>query len=207
MKEFDWKNVKLKPESYNDDGHFRLCNNWRDIIPDSFCNEKINYLEIGVFKGMNLYSVSQVYGKHPESLLVCIDPWCNYSDYIEYKDDNLQNEHYLTFLKHTQDIPKNKINISRGLSHEKVPILKDNFFDIIYIDGNHNPEYVMEDAVLSFRKLKVGGYMIFDDYGWGGKEVTQKGIDGFLMGYHNRIKILGQRNSQVFIQKVPYLVE
>ena len=60
----------------------------------------------------------------------------------------------------------------------------------------------MEDAVLSFRKLKLDGYMIFDDYGWGGKDVTQKGIDGFLMGYHNRIKVLGQRNNQVFIQKI-----
>jgi hypothetical protein len=200
MEEFDWENAKLKPESYNEDGHFRLCNNWKDIIPDLFCNKKINYLEIGVFKGMNLYSVSQVYGKHQESLLVCIDPWCDYNDYHEYI--NQQNEHYLEFLKHTKDIPKNKINILRGFSHEKIPMLNNNYFDIIYIDGNHNPEYVMEDAVLSFRKLKISGYMIFDDYGWGGKEVTQKGIDGFLMGYYNRIKILGQRNSQVFIQKI-----
>jgi hypothetical protein len=36
--------------------------------------------------------------------------------------------------------------------------------DIIYIDGNHGPEYVLEDADLSFRKLK-NGIMIFDDYG------------------------------------------
>ena len=34
------------------------------------------------------------------------------------------------------------------------PKFKDEFFDIIYIDGNHEPEYVLEDAVLSFRKLK-----------------------------------------------------
>ena len=29
--------------------------------------------------------------------------------------------------------------------------------------------------------------MIFDDYGWGGPDLTQKGIDGFLSGYHKRI--------------------
>jgi hypothetical protein len=45
--------------------------------------------------------------------------------------------------------------------------------------------------------------MIFDDYGWGGPDETQKGIDGFLSGYHKRIKILGSiKDSQVFIQKL-----
>lgn len=197
----DWDNINLIPDTYDKEGYFRLCDNWKNIIPDSLCNKKIIYLEIGVFKGMNLYSVSQVYGKHPETKLYCIDPWCNYDDYNEYCENDLQNEHYTKFLLHTNNIEKDKIIEIRGFSHEKVQQLDDNMFDIIYIDGNHNPEYVMEDAVISFRKLKIDGYMIFDDYGWGGKDVTQKGIDGFLMGYNNRIKILGQRNSQVFIQK------
>ena len=79
--------------------------------------------------------------------------------------------------------------------------MEDNFFDIIYIDGNHEPEYVLEDAVLSFRKLKNNGIMIFDDYGWGGPDLTQKGIDGFLSGYHKRITKLGEKQSQIFIRK------
>jgi len=72
---------------------------------------------------------------------------------------------------------------------------------MIYIDGNHEPEYVLEDAVLSFRKLKVGGIMIFDDYCWGGPDMTKRGIDGFLSGYHKRITILGEKDDQVFLVK------
>lgn len=60
---------------------------------------------------------------------------------------------------------------------------------------------MLEDAVLSFRKLKVGGIMIFDDYGWGGPDLTQRGIDGFLSGYHKRITYLGESQTQVFIRK------
>jgi hypothetical protein len=56
--------------------------------------------------------------------------------------------------------------------------------------------------VLCFRKLKPGGYMIFDEYGWGGPDMTKKGIDGFLNGYHKRIKMLGEKNTQVFIQRL-----
>lgn len=43
--------------------------------------------------------------------------------------------------------------------------------------------------------------MIFDDYGWGGPDLTQRGIDGFLSGYHKRITRLGERESQVFVLK------
>jgi hypothetical protein len=44
--------------------------------------------------------------------------------------------------------------------------------------------------------------MIFDDYGWGSPDLTQRGIDVFLSGYHKRINILGEKQSQVFIQKL-----
>lgn len=60
---------------------------------------------------------------------------------------------------------------------------------------------MLEDAVLSFRKLKIGGIMIFDDYGWGGPDLTQKGIDAFLAGYHKRITYLGEKDSQIFVRK------
>ena len=44
--------------------------------------------------------------------------------------------------------------------------------------------------------------MIFDDYGWGGPDLTQKGIDAFLSGYSKRIQYLNNVNSQVFIKKI-----
>lgn len=44
--------------------------------------------------------------------------------------------------------------------------------------------------------------MIFDDYGWGGDDLTKRGIDAFLSGYHKRIKYLGMNNIQVFIMKL-----
>jgi hypothetical protein len=55
---------------------------------------------------------------------------------------------------------KNKNNYESGrFQSNEIPKFEDNFFDIIYIDGkNHEPEYVLEDAVLSFRKLKTWYY-------------------------------------------------
>ncbi len=182
---------------------YRTANNWFPIIPKKDYEQKpIKYLEIGTFYGANLITVAKSYCLHPQSKLYCVDPWIDYKDYPEYK--NKQDATYNTFLKNIENSgEKEKIIIKRGYSNIEIAKLEDNFFDIIYIDGNHEPEYVLEDAVLSFRKLKVGGIMIFDDYGWGGPDLTIRGINGFLSGYHKKIKILNiNHNTQTFIKKM-----
>ena len=178
---------------------YRLANNWFPYVtPDP--NKPIRYAEVGAFYGANMVSVAETYGLHPESTLIAIDPWTDYVDYPEYKGEQMTI--YNAFTQNMEDCGlKERVSVMRGYSHEVLPTLEDNSFDIIYIDGNHEPEYVLEDAVLAFRKLKVGGRLIFDDYGWGGPDLTKRGIDGFLNGYRKRIIVLGQRESQVFVQK------
>jgi len=187
----------------NFDGvQYRLTDNWfSNIKLDEYKDRPIQYLEIGAFYGANIISVANTYGSHTDSKLYCIDPWEDYTDYPEYK--NQQQSIYNSFLKNIEKSGhKDKIIINRGYSNKILHTLQDDFFDIIYIDGNHEPEYVLEDAVLSFRKLKVGGIMIFDDYGWGGPDLTQRGIDAFLAGYNKKILKLGEKDTQVFIKKL-----
>lgn len=178
---------------------YRLADNWFPYVTLD-PSKPIRYAEVGAFYGANMVSVAETYGKHSDSTLIAIDPWTDYADYPEYKGqqmtiyDAFQRNMYACGLA-------DRVNVKRGYSNEVLPTLEDNSFDIIYIDGNHEPEYVLEDAVLAFRKLKVGGRLIFDDYGWGGPDLTKRGIDGFLNGYHKRIIVLGERGSQVFVQK------
>jgi predicted O-methyltransferase YrrM len=187
----------------NFDGvQYRLADNWFPLVNvNEYKDKPIKYLEIGTFYGANVLSVANSYGLHSDSKLYCIDPWEDYEDYSEYKNE--QPTIYNSFMNNIEKSGvKEKIVINRGYSNVELLKLEDNFFDIIYVDGNHEPEYVLEDAVLSFRKLKIGGILIFDDYGWGGPELTQRGIDSFLLGYHKRINILGGRESQVFVKKI-----
>jgi hypothetical protein len=178
---------------------YRLADNWFPFAtPNS--STPIRYAEIGAFYGANMVSVAETYGSHPDSVLIAIDPWTDYSDYPEYKGQQMSI--YDAFTRNMENCGlKDRVTVKRGYSHEVLPTLEDNSFDIIYIDGNHEPEYVLEDAVLAFRKVKVGGRLIFDDYGWGGPDLTKRGIDSFLHGYRHRIVVLGSRESQVFIQK------
>lgn len=79
-----------------------------------------------------------------------------------YEFDKLINKFIANIELH-----KNKVTIHRGLSGD---ILKTSFkpdtFDFIYIDGSHTAYDVLQDAVLSHPLLKVGGIIIFDDFGW-----------------------------------------
>lgn len=175
------------------------CNNWKDFI---LINDKtdVKYLEIGVFYGINFFSVLNTYCVSKHSELHAIDCWAD-EHYNHY--DNLINKSeliYNTFLENVSISGEtDKIKIHRGYSYDKIKILPDNYFDIIYIDGCHEPESVMEDAVLSFRKLKNNGYIIFDDYYWSPE--TTKSIDGFISAYGKRVEILGISNGQIFIKK------
>jgi len=147
-----------------------------------------------------MISVAEIYGMHPDSTLIAIDPWTDYADYAEYKGQ--QTTIYDAFLRNLSRCGlSDRVTVSRGYSGDILPTLTDSWFDVIYIDGNHEPEYVLEDAVLAFRKVKVGGMLIFDDYGWGGPDLTKRGIDGFLSGYHKRVSVLGLKDSQVFVRR------
>jgi hypothetical protein len=180
---------------------YRIANNWFSLLDiDDYKDKPINYLEIGLLHGANIISVANTYGLHKDSKLYGIDPFQDYNDYPEYK--NQQESSYNTFMNNIQIYGiKDKVIFNRGYSNIELCKLDNDFFDIIYIDGNHEAEYVLEDAVLSFRKLKKNGIMIFDDYDDGFKDLSKKGIEAFLSAYNKRITILGERDCQVFIRK------
>lgn len=179
---------------------YRTADNWFPHVPVAELGQRpIKYLEIGALHGANLLSVARTYAAHPESELHAIDPWV---DYAEYPEAYEQATGYETFMANVaRSGYQHKIRVHRGFSHVEQARLEDNSFDLIYIDGNHEPEYVLEDAVLAFRKLKVGGYLVFDDVGWGGPDEVSKGIHAFCDGYHKRIRKIAE-TDQAWVQKI-----
>ena len=54
--------------------------------------------------------------------------------------------------------------INEGLSAVTLKTYPDEFFDLIYVDGDHSYEGVKDDAALSLVKIKRGGTIVFNDY-------------------------------------------
>jgi|FLOH01.1.fsa_nt_gi predicted O-methyltransferase YrrM len=63
---------------------------------------------------------------------------------------------------------RDNITLLLGKSEDMVPVLENNFFDLVFIDGDHRYASVKKDIEMSLPKLKVGGVMAFHDMGWDG---------------------------------------
>jgi hypothetical protein len=173
---------------------------WSKYVP--IPNYPIKYLEIGCADGGNAIIVSRSYCSHKDSKIYCVDPWMDYSEYSEYKGE--QETAWNTFNANVRNSGNiSKFVIRRGLSDNIVPTFEDNFFDIIFVDGNHDTEYVYRDGVMSFQKVKSGGYIIFDDYSPNWLQ-TVSGVNMFLSEYGEKIRFISPRTTynQCIIQKL-----
>ena len=157
----------------------------------------INYLEIGCADGGNAIVISKSYANHPDSKVYCVDPWMDYDEYPEYKGE--QDSAWENFNRNIQvcSDPK-KFVVKRGFSDDIVPTFPDQFFDLVLVDGNHETEYVYRDGLMSLDKVKIGGYIVFDDYTieW---PTVMVGVDKFVKECASKIRVIGQIPIAQFI--------
>jgi len=192
LKQFPTKSdifFKLPDELPGFEGRFfyrRADKEWPLWIP--IPSGPINYLEIGCADGGNAILVSKSYAHHPYSKVYCVDPWADYTEYPEYKGE--QDIAWNTFNKNVQKhADTSKFVIHRGLSDDIVPTFPDQFFDLIFVDGNHETEYVYRDGMMSLDKVKIGGHIVFDDYNKAWPQ-TVAGVDKFVSEAGRRINVI-----------------
>lgn len=183
-----------------------------NIIPKKSLD---NVLEIGSFEGLTSnYIVDNLLTEAGK--LFCIDPLTDVylnNNLTEKDKENNQtiykyfNNQYDRFISNTAK-NTSKINLIRKLSIEAFPELllnKKNYFDLIYIDGDHRADAVYIDAINCFKLCKVDGYIIFDDYAWGNEiykeQATRFGVDKFLNEYKDNISII-LKNYQIMIKRI-----
>jgi len=174
---------------------FNLSYKWLNVIPEPTVPVRI--LEIGSYHGANACSFVKTYAKHPKSEIHCVDPWLDYEEYPEYKSRQPTNySKFLGNISKLDPVDMNKIYIHRVLSSNMK--FEDEFFDIVYIDGNHERRFVVEDAITSFRMLKPGGWLIFDDMQ---DPAVVEGVEIFLTVYVDQFKNnYAINNCQLLIQ-------
>lgn len=130
----------------------------RDDLPQFFVDMGFKKgAEIGVDKGQ----YSEVIAKSGLTLY-SIDPWRSYDDYKE-----TQGQERLDFLyEHTKRVlsPYPNAHIIRKTSMEALSDFDDHSLDFVYIDGNHQLQYVIEDLVGWAKKVKIGGVISGHDY-------------------------------------------
>lgn len=72
------------------------------------------------------------------------------------------------------------------------------YFDFIYIDGAHDSQNVIQDAILAWSLLSQNGIIIFDDYDM---PTVKTAVDSFINCFKKEIKVLNH-NNQMAIKRV-----
>lgn len=160
--------------------------------------ESLNALELGSFEGRSAIWTLENILVHPNSHLTCID---SYNTAGTKRQQSLAQQR---FLKNTQSFGnKVQLIVKDTRTALKSPTLLQQEFDFIYIDASRHSKNVLEDAILALPLLKVGGYMVFDDYTTSKDHdyvCPKKGIDAFLDIFHDELKV-ENTSWQVILRK------
>lgn len=153
--------------------------------------EKKLFLEIGSYEGRSTCWLLQN-GLSSKGSIVCVDPFPNLSD-VEAR--------FWTNTKATQK-PEQKVSLYKKTSEEALAeMLTFKYaFDFIYVDGNHSADMAFADGLGSWKLLKQGGVMLFDDYKYP-HEPTGDGIDRFLEHHKGAYEII-INNYQLGVKKL-----
>ena len=160
---------------------------------------KFDYLEVGCYEGLSSFYVLSEYKSVNAFFL---DIW----DMPNPNSKTLSHNFGLiekAFDQNLSGFDFKKMKNDSVISMRK--LLKENVhFDFIYIDGSHNGEDILSDAIEAFKILKVNGLMFFDDFlQHDDNRILQSyvGIDKFLSLYSDYLEIEYFQNNLVVRKK------
>jgi predicted O-methyltransferase YrrM len=137
-------------------------------------NKNLQILEIGSWVGASALSFAQGLQLHNDGngTITCVDAWKPFFNRETHKDNiyvvmeqALSSETaYQLFTHNIATIPKTiTCQHLRGQSDNILPLLRDNTFDIIFIDADHAYTPVKRDIQNSLSLVKEGGIICGDD--------------------------------------------
>jgi predicted O-methyltransferase YrrM len=177
--------------------------NFQNILPPEFSGKPARFLQIGSYAGDASFWIYENLLKDSASVLVDVDTWEG-SDEIVHKQLNWKT------VENVYDIKTAQARLDRKILKLKTTsdaFFKNNreFYDFIYIDGDHTAYGVIKDAVNAFECLNPRGIIGFDDYDWrggtGAADRPRMAIDAFLEIYKGKIEIL-LKGYQCWIRKI-----
>ena len=164
---------------------------WSGILAPFVGQPDLRYLEVGVSEGRSALWMLENVLTHPTAFAVCVDP---------FRDSYGAEGRFYANLKKSGCA--NRVEVLKGYSQIVLRTLPLESFDIVYVDGGHRAPDVLEDGVLSYRLLKLGGVLIFDDYHWqptrAAMERPAAAIDVFRQFFASQLEVLHGDYQVVF---------
>lgn len=178
---------------------------WKQWFADTITATPIACLEIGSWQGISsAWLLDRVVAPRGGSL-TCIDTFegsSEHQSWLHTLDMSVEEffDHNIAATGHADLCRKRK-----GRSQSVMLQMMNEHFDFIYIDGAHEARYVIQDALLCWRVLRPGGYLLFDDLDFRFPEHpeqdTAKAIDAFLAWFSDELSVV-ERGRQLLVRKI-----
>lgn len=130
-------------------------------IAETFKDKKINYVEIGAYAGGSSCLMLQ----RLNTTVISIDlgepipKGVVFENVINYKNNN----NYYKYIQGNSQIIETKNEVIEALSNSRV-LGYGNKIDLLFIDGDHSLNGVLNDFNMYSDLVAIGGYIVFDDY-------------------------------------------
>ena len=153
--------------------------------------------EIGVYRGKNAKRIFDFLNiKH----LVLVDPWAENIDPRTKKGltASIMQEYYDEVKNKFSNNPE--VRIIRDYSVNASKMFENEYFDFVYVDGDHTFEGVTKDLESWYPKLKKFGVMCGDDYGHPSGLGVIEAVTHFA--YKNKLLVNYGEDNQFWFVKV-----
>lgn len=125
------------------------------------------FRRLGFRAGAEIGSESGVYSRdlckcNPKAKVFLVDAWEAYKGYREYVSQAKVDTFYEKIQERLK--PFDNYEIIKKFSMDAVKDFKDESLDFVYIDANHQFEYVVQDIGFWSRKVRRGGIVSGHDY-------------------------------------------
>jgi predicted O-methyltransferase YrrM len=172
---------------------------WDDLLKPLKGKPGLHFLEIGCFEGQATRWLLENVLTGEGSDIYVVDP---FTGSLEHDRMGVDTENLFDrFHENVREFER-RVFVSEGLSQDVLRSWEDRtdeFFDFVYVDGDHTASAVLEDAVLAWPMLKPGGHMVFDDYEWDGGgidlneyEKPKIAVDAFLRVHGDDASVVHQ---------------
>jgi hypothetical protein len=158
-----WDTINYLISRYNLDitqpSPIEIPNIGRDVLGDWFKDLGFREgTEIGVERGLNSEQMLQ---RNPTMRLHCIDPWHAYPG---YKEPSVTRNLKIKYEDTVRRLSKYDVVYHKTFSKHAARAFQPNSLDFVYIDGNHDLPWVMDDIIMWHERVRPGGIVAGHDY-------------------------------------------
>lgn len=148
------------------------------LAPLLVARSPVRILEIGCFEGRaTVWLLQNVVAMHPESSMVCVDPWAANGSEWDYEAAHDR------FLRNVAETGlAERVTVRRATSADALPSMPGASFDFVYVDGDHGEEAAALDTREAMRLVKPDGIVAWDDVFFPTPGITPQVIAGIERG-------------------------